>query len=179
MALRKCERRLQLRTAPVRIGTELGGRQVGERVDLRLGVPERARQLERAITGCHRFRGVIDDHPALREVGVGHREFVPGRHLFEQGDCLEYQRLRLGSLSCEEQQAREDPQRISFAEPILQSAAAVQRLPLSPDPVTGAGRAADGGPRPRRAGPWAATRSQAFPAPAAGGSQGAGGLTLT
>ena len=58
---------------------------------------------------CHRFGFVLDDHSALRDVGVGHRELVAGGQPFEQFNRLEHEWLCLGSTAGEEQQKRKNP----------------------------------------------------------------------
>ncbi len=115
VALRELKRGLKLEPTSIWIGAELGRGDVAEGVCLRLGISERSRKLERAITPCHRFGRVLDDHSALRDVGVGHRELVAGGQPFEQFNRLEHEWLCLGSSAREEQQTRQSPERISLA----------------------------------------------------------------
>ncbi len=89
--------------SPPRI--DLGYTDVRERVDEDLRVVERSRELQCSLAPRHGFRNVLDDHAALRDVGVGHRERVSRRQPLEELDRLERNRLALPGPPGEEQQS--------------------------------------------------------------------------
>jgi hypothetical protein len=112
---------------------EFGRADVRQRVDHRLLIIQVSRKLERASTPGDCSVEIRYHHAALRDVAIGHRQFMPWRHAFKQLDRLQRPRLPLLDAADEEQQAGQRPQRVSLSDQIRDPPPAFERFPLGLD----------------------------------------------